>query len=273
MLGDLTTLANVKAWLKINDASDDVILTRMISQRSRSILDYLQRPTLISQPYTDVSDGWDNTHQFLANWPVNSVTQVAVGSIIIPPAPIAIGAPTQASSYGWRLDPWDGASPGNPQAVELSGRRFGRGRLNISISYQAGYLVPAEVVTIAAGTYTAAQLLGPWSADNGVAYANGTVLTPVAAAPAVGQYVATGGVYTFNAADDGQSVVIAYSYTPGALEDACINWVAERYQYRGRIGERTRSLGSQTSASYDLSAVPAYIASDLAPYRKLLPIG
>ena len=53
-----------------------------------------------------------------------------------------------------------------------------------------------------------------WTTDLGVTKTDGTVLTRVASAPATGQYsVAAGGVYTFAAADTGNSVLISYLYT------------------------------------------------------------
>lgn len=50
--------------------------------------------------------------------------------------------------------------------------------------------------------------------DLGVVYAaNGTPLTQVPSAPAVGQYsVGAGGVYTFAAADEGAAILIDYLY-------------------------------------------------------------
>lgn len=53
-----------------------------------------------------------------------------------------------------------------------------------------------------------------WSADMGVVYAaTGLALTPVAAAPAAGQYSVAAGVYTFAAADEGAALQISYIYS------------------------------------------------------------
>lgn len=55
---------------------------------------------------------------------------------------------------------------------------------------------------------------GTWSADLGVVNAStGRPLTRVASAPATGQYSVSAGVYTFAAADTGQTVLISYKYT------------------------------------------------------------
>ena len=54
-----------------------------------------------------------------------------------------------------------------------------------------------------------------WTVDLGVMDAStGKVYTRVASAPATGQYsVASGGIYTFAAADTGNNVLISYLYT------------------------------------------------------------
>lgn len=53
-----------------------------------------------------------------------------------------------------------------------------------------------------------------WVKDLGVVYAaTGLPLSQVASAPAAGQYSASGGVYTFAAADSGKAVLISYNYT------------------------------------------------------------
>ncbi len=55
---------------------------------------------------------------------------------------------------------------------------------------------------------------GTFQTDYGVVNATtGAQFTKVASAPAQGQYSVTGGVYTFNAADNGTAVYISYTYT------------------------------------------------------------
>jgi hypothetical protein len=50
--------------------------------------------------------------------------------------------------------------------------------------------------------------------DYGVFYATtGVQLSPVASAPAQGQYSVASGVYTFNTADNGAAILVYYSYT------------------------------------------------------------
>lgn len=276
---DLTTIGAVKAWLQPSGQTmsntDDPVLKRLITQCSRSIMDYLQRASVISQVYTDIDDGLDQSNFYLENWPVTAVSQVVVDARVIPQSPQTIGNPAH-STAGWRLEAWNGYPPGGQQAVEMIGFRFNRGRQNIQITYTAGYLVQNEAQTVPATpfTMTTNQDQGSWVADSGVTYANGTVLTKVTGTPAAGQYAlgTNPGDYQFASADQGAQVLISYSYVPGTLEDACINWVSERYRYRGRIGEKTRAIGGNQTASYDLSDIPAYIKTQLQQYRRVLPI-
>ena len=65
-------------------------------------------------------------------------------------------------------------------------------------------------------------------------------LTAVTGTPAAGQYNVSGGVYTFAAADAGANVLISYGFIPAAINNACIEWVAERYRYRTRVGQSRR---------------------------------
>ena len=53
---------------------------------------------------------------------------------------------------------------------------------------------------------------GTWSVDLGVLSSLGLPMTRVASAPATGQYSVSAGVYTFAAADTGQTVFISYQY-------------------------------------------------------------
>jgi hypothetical protein len=75
-----------------------------------------------------------------------------------------------------------------------------------------------EMTTGEAGTVASAAVTVANSAtfveDFGVFYAtSGAQLAPVASSPAQGQYSVSSGVYTFNASDNGASVLIYYSYT------------------------------------------------------------
>jgi hypothetical protein len=77
--------------------------------------------------------------------------------------------------------------------------------------YTAGAINEANV--IAGGTYTVANA-ATFVLDAGVVdLSTGLVLTLVAAAPAAGQYSVAAGVYTLNAAQNGDTCWFSYTYT------------------------------------------------------------
>ena len=77
-------------------------------------------------------------------------------------------------------------------------------------------MTTGETDTVASGAVTVANG-ATFVEDFGVFYAStGVQLTPVAASPAQGQYIAPSGspgAYTFNSADNGAAMLIYYSYT------------------------------------------------------------
>jgi hypothetical protein len=276
VLNSLTTLDNVKAWANVSSSNDDLLLTRLIGSASRGILSYLQRPTLFQNVFSDVYDGVGNSRQILRHWPVLSVASVTVDYQTI----VQYQVPQQPTPYytqygcGWVLEPWDGYPPGRPQAVDLRGFRFCRGNSNVQIVYTAGFVVQNEAQTVPASSVYSVAVNAPngnWAVDQGVTYASsGTALTPVASAPAQGQYSVAAGLYTFNAADASQAVLISYSYIPSDIEDACITLVGERYSYKNRIGTVSKSLGGQETVSYSQKDMPDFIKTTLRPYRRVI---
>lgn len=288
---NLTNLPNVKQWAKVQSTSDDQLLTRLISSCSTMIMSYLQRQTLFRNAARDVVNGNGKSFMYLLQWPVNSVTSLVVNGVTIPPA----ASPT---SSGWLLSPWDGFSTGVPQALTLNGYAYSnsnyaggsqpytaplndgftrapamyRAQQNVEVDYVTGYIVQNEPATIpAANPYqiTAAQILGTWGQDDGVTFAlGGAALVKVASGPASGQYAVTNGLYTFAAADTGKGVNINYSYIPPDIEQACIELVGERYSYKGRIGQKSSSLGGQVTTSYNTGALTDSIKLMLNPYRR-----
>ncbi len=270
MAENLTTLANVKTWLSDSltplTTTDDALLTSLINQASRAIYAYLSVNTLFLQTLVDAYDGVNNVRQVLAVWPVISVASVYINGSNILPAPAL-----PQTGFGWRLQTFNGVPPGRPQALDVYGIKFWRGRQNIVVTYNSGYSV-TEAKTIPSTPYqlTANQTYGTWGQDDGVVSTTGRVFTAVASMPATGQYSVNGttGVYTFNSADAGTQLLISYSYVPSDIEGACIAWVGSRYRFKERIDFKSKSLGGQETASYDISAMPAYVALALQPYKR-----
>ena len=128
--GDLTTLANVKQWINVANATDDALLTRLITSVSNFMQSWLNRQ-LNSASYADVYDGAGSDIQMLSNYPVSAVSGVVIDGITIP-------ASTGPTSPGWTFDQY---------SVKLiGGYRFSSGNANVAISYTSGYAtMPVEI--------------------------------------------------------------------------------------------------------------------------------
>lgn len=271
---DLAGLADVKTWLAGSSgigSTDDALLSRLITDVSGAIAAYLGRPSLTPRTLTERADGNGRTRLFLSHYPV-----LQISSLIIDNAAVAAAATPAAGApqpLGYLLEPWDGLPPGRPQALDLFAACFHRGRQNVVVTYSAGYAVENEAagVPAAPGPYnvSAAVPFGPWASDAGATYANGIALTAVSGSPGAGQYNVSAGVYTFAAADAGAAVLISYGFIPAAINNACIEWVAERYRYRTRIGQSAQTVAGQQTASYSLKDMPDFIRASLDPYRRV----
>jgi hypothetical protein len=266
---NLTTLSNVKEWLGLTGSASDDQLNRLISSASRFILNYLQRSSLFRHICNEVFDGVGQRWQMLKDYPVLSISSLTVGNQGIQASPSAIQS-------GYVLDPWDGVPPGRPQRIGLRGFSFGSAAMDgISVQYVAGFGITGEADTIpSASPYTVTVLApnGPWGQDDGVTYASGQALAPVATNPAAGQYSVLEGTYTFAAADAGKQVLISYSYVPADIEQVCCELVGERFKYRNRIGEVSKSLNSQETVSYSQKDMPDTLTTMLQSYQRVLPL-
>lgn len=268
MANVLTSLQNVKSWCKVTTSDDDMLITRLIAQASRSIYGYLTTNTLFLQTFSDSYDGVNNTRLILNEWPVVSVASLYVDGANILPAPTQ---PLQGAGY--RLEAYNGVPPGQPQAIDLFGNRFWKGSQNVYVTYSAGYSISNEAQTVPASapySVTVNQIYGSWGQDDGVTTSAGVALVKVSSNPSTGQYCVDGtsGTYTFAAADASDGMLISYSYIPADIEQACIEIASERYRYRDRIGFQAKSLGGQETASYQLVDMSDYVKMLLQPYKR-----
>lgn len=299
---DLAVLQDVKDWLGAGGGTPvgtggDPVLKRLITACSGAIYSYLSRQVIIPQTITERYDGVGINRIQLRNWPVLSISSLLVNGVTF-----NFGTyPTTAStSQGWPpngslFSPWDGLLPGKPQILDWYGNLsntngaaygFSFGRQNVQVTYLCGYAVRNEAAIIpsdGSNTVAVQAPLGPWASDLGVVYADtGVALTPETdtdvlaqgqyVPPTMGQPNEDGAVYyTFAAADAGAAILISYGFIPAALNTACIDWVAERYRYAARIGQKSQTVSGQQTASYDVSGVPATIKMNLDPYRNVVP--
>ena len=247
---DLASLADCKAWLGLTSTGDDAVLAALITAISAAILADLGRnvlPTIV----TETLDGGGASLP-LRQWPVTSVAAVSI-------AGVALSASAAPGAGGWRLDPADAAPPGAMQRLACVAGRFPPGPGSVAVTYRAGYEVLGEAALVpAADPYvvTAQAPFGAWCLDTGVA-------------GAPGPYTATGGTYTFTSASAGAAVQLSYGYVPADLARACLEWVADRYAARSRIGVASKSLGGQETASFVVKAMPDVVSRLLQPYRRV----
>jgi len=268
---DLVTLADLKAWLEVEGTADDTLLSLLISQVSRAILTYLDRPSILPTTYTDVIDGGNDTSVMLRYWPVNAIASCLVDGVAISAAPPLIaGAPLQC---GYVLDAAAAMPPGRMQRLSMRYGLFRRGLQNVIVSYFAGYQVSNEAAAVpAAAPFTIAVQApyGAFASDGGVTYTSGAPLTPAAQNPGLGQYTVSSGVYTFASADAGAAVNLTYGYIPYDLSLAAKEWAGERYASHTRIGQASKSLGGQETVSFIVKDVPDFVARILQPYRRVV---
>lgn len=268
---DMVSLADLKTWLEIAGPDDDVLLGRLITQISRTILNFLDRPSILPAAYTETFDGGNDVSILLRQWPVIGISGCLVDGVVIPPSPPLIaGANVQG---GYVLDPSDAAPPGSVQRLSLRRRLFTRGLQNVMISYIAGYAIGDESAVVPATPPYCVMPQAPygvWASDVGVTYSNGVALAAIGTNPAVGSYAVLDGVYTFAPADAGASILLSYGYVPADLASCCMEWAAERYVYRSRIGQNAKSLGGQETMSFIVKDIPDFVGTALSPYRRVV---
>jgi hypothetical protein len=139
-VGDLCQPADVQAWLPNAPTTSPGIdlISQLITAASRAICAYCGRGQFTLQSYTDTYDGAGKTWMLLRQWPVLSVTAIAltqcgVSSTITDATTFQLETPIPA---------------GGAQRLTLISPHlyFPRGRGNVQITYQAGYpSVPADV--------------------------------------------------------------------------------------------------------------------------------
>lgn len=274
--GDLTTFENFSIWYPNISNISVPLIKQLISATSTIIFNKLNRARLFSQTFTRVFDGQGTYQIVLPDYPVTSISSVQMGAALIPAVPLPVPNQTFTPNanntyYGYRVVPWSGNLPGDPAVLEFVNGVWWWGVQNIKITYNAGYLISSEAWTVpSSNQVTVLQPQGMWCKDSGVVYAStGVALLPVASAPSMGEYVppsdSAPGLYTFSSADMGANVLISYSFVPVDLTEACNQFVAERYSYRMRIGEESKSLGGQETIKFMRGGLARSMFPDLPP--------
>jgi hypothetical protein len=128
--GDLTTLADVKAWLQTGQdafpATDDVLLARLITGASGFVQSWINRQ-IVPADWQEVRDGSGGQRLAFANFPVTAVLSLSIDGLDIPPSPADGG---YGAGYVF-----------SPTELALRGYVFTRRAQNVIVTYTAGYLV------------------------------------------------------------------------------------------------------------------------------------
>jgi hypothetical protein len=133
--GDLTTLADVKAWLQTGQnpfpATDDALLQRLITAASQFIPSWLNRQ-IAAADWLELRDGTGGQLIVLANSPVTAILSLTIDGLAIPPAPTDGGF---EAGYSF-----------TPTELALRGYVFTRRPQNVIVTYTAGYaLTPPDI--------------------------------------------------------------------------------------------------------------------------------
>jgi hypothetical protein len=265
---DLARLSDLKSWLGISGGEDDTLLERLISQTSRAILGYLDRPSIIPDIYLESMDGGNESSILLRHWPVTAVESCSVNGVTVPAA-----SDNGPATFGYVVDAAETFPPGRMQRISLRGGTFPCGVQNVTIAYQAGYQIMHEPSIVPLSPPFEVFVLAPhgdFASDVGVTGSIDTQLVKVTTNPASGEYRCQNGVYVFSSADAGKAVQVSYGYVPGELARCCIEWAADQYQYRTRIGQHTKSLGGQESVSFIVKDIPDLVKTVLQPFRRVV---
>ena len=124
--GDLTTLADVKAWLQTGQVAfpttDDALLTGLITAASQYIQTWLNRQISLVN-YLETRDGTGGHRLQFACFPVSAVQSLTIDDCVVPAALSSVAAGYMFSAT----------------QLSVRGYRFNCGAQNVVVAYTAGY--------------------------------------------------------------------------------------------------------------------------------------
>ena len=128
---DLAVLQDVKDWGGIASATDNAMLSRLITAVSGKIYSYLGRRVIVPATTMQRSDGLGNARLMLAHYPVLSVSSVVVDGATLSagayPAAGSVGTSAGWPPSGYDFTPWDGVPPGKPAVLDDETQAHGCG--------------------------------------------------------------------------------------------------------------------------------------------------
>jgi hypothetical protein len=251
---DITTLQAVKNFVEITSTKDDSTIAGLITSFSQWALTYCSRETLSGiLTFDEIYDGNGSDQLFLRNSPVQALLAVFINATQVPLSTsygvggVFVGQLKKSIAVRQGLSGSFSSlyypTAGGPAFL------FSKGRGNVRVQYTAGY-PPTQILNesqiIANQTITLAD--GPWSNDLGVvAFPSLTPFTLVPNSPAQGQYAVSGGIYVFNALDNGASILVSYyaSKPPADLELVARRTVGTAYKRRQWLDQASKTLSAQ----------------------------
>lgn len=128
-MADLTTVADVQAYLSLPTGQDAALLQSLVTNASALVLSIVSRD-LLSRSYNETRNGRDTTAVQTLGFPITAVASVTVDGQVIPPA-------ASATAAGYMF---------SDTAIYLRGYCFTHGVQNITLNYIAGLAaVPADL--------------------------------------------------------------------------------------------------------------------------------
>jgi hypothetical protein len=286
---DLTTLAAVQAFLDPDGQTPSWSTPQqteqqaLITQFGQWLLGQTGRRTLNRYlVFNDTYDGSGSYRQFVADYPIAQVFSIYVNGLSIPPGNYSTNGQVQP---GYVIDrERESVSIIGPQYVRgiaqygafnvsgstpyrIGGWSFGsrdnRNYQNVRINFSVcPNLTDAEVAQIPGSSpwqYTVANS-GTFAVDLGViSQASASPFTAVLSNPGQGQYsVSNVGVYTFNEADAGTKIQIAYGWNgvPYDLQLAATEIVAVNWKRLKTIDLKSQMIGEAGTNTYRDWVVP-----------------
>lgn len=143
MSTDLTSVANVKAYLGDVTGTNDALIQKLVTGVSAFALQQMNRATLAQAPYVELYDGPGRDSMLLRQWPVVSITAIEfAGSAGLLPADTTVWPPAS----GYAVEPTGDGDLGHQALMLFGGRCFPYGRRNVRVTYVAGYAAtPADI--------------------------------------------------------------------------------------------------------------------------------
>lgn len=277
---DLTTVAQVQAQLGISGSTDPLLIQVLVTAYSRHILTRCGRRVLNGmQTFTDLYDGIGSYKQYVADWPIQSISALKVFGQTIPQSPDGINPGwVVGDQYAGSIALLPGTSIGGPisyAAWLMPLGRFPKAPQNVSVSFTAGYAIAAwanataytlgtgykdpnnniQVVTTG-GTSGASQPV--WSTIVGGTTTDGTV-TWTNRGPAAYQ----GSLLMHPPSDP------TFNGAPSELGQAVTELVVQQYRRREWVDQARKNIGpAGESIDFRSWEMPPWLTRVIENYRR-----